>query len=120
SVCTINLAGEPLKPSLVKDIYERTSTTKVYDLYGPSEATTYSAFTLRTRTGAQTIGRPIVNTQIYILDYNLQPVPIGVSGEVHIGGHGLARGYINRPELTAGKFIADPFGRDRGERVYKT
>jgi amino acid adenylation domain-containing protein len=120
SVYTISLAGEPLKSSLVKDIYERTSATKVYDLYGPSEATTYSTFALRTRTGAQTIGRPIVNTQIYILDCNLQPAPIGVSGELHIGGHGLARGYINRPELTAEKFIPDPFRKEPGERVYKT
>jgi non-ribosomal peptide synthetase component F len=120
SVYTISLAGEPLNSSLVKDIYERTSATKVYDLYGPSEATTYSTFALRTRRGAQTIGRPIVNTQLYILDCNLQPVPIGVSGELHIGGDGLARGYVNRPELTAEKFIPDPFSNEPGERLYRT
>ena len=63
------------------------------------------------------IGKPISNTQIYILDRNLQPVPIGVAGELHIGGDGLARGYLNRPELTAQKFIPHPF--DQG-RLYKT
>ena len=120
SVCTINLAGEPLRSSLVKDVYKRTSATKVYDLYGPSEATTYSAFALRTRTGPQTIGKPILNTQIYILDCNLQPVPIGVPGELHIGGDGLARGYLDRPELTAGQFIPNPFSKEPGERLYKT
>ena len=120
SVCTIGLAGEPLKSRLVKDIYERTPATKVYDLYGPSEDTTYSTFALRTGMGSQTIGTPILNTQIYILDCNLQPVPIGVSGELHIGGDGLARGYLNRPELTAEKFIPNPFTKEPGARVYKT
>jgi amino acid adenylation domain-containing protein len=120
SVCTIGLAGESLKSSLVKDIYERTSATKVYDLYGPTENTTYSTFTLRSGTGPQTIGTPILNTQIYILDCNLQPVPIGVSGELHIGGDGLARAYLNRPELTAEKVIPNPFTKEPGERVYKT
>src|SRR5205085_402043 len=66
------------------------------------------------------IGRPIWNTQIYILDALLQPVPIGVPGELHIGGVGLARGYLKRPELTAEKFIRDPFNPEPAARLYKT
>lgn len=120
SVCIISLAGETLKPNLVNDIYERTAAKKVYDLYGPSETTTYSTFALRTRTGRQTIGKPILDTQIYILDCHLQPVPIGIPGELHIGGYGLVRGYLNRPELTAEKFIANPFSKVPGKRLYKT
>ncbi|EDN67483.1 Non-ribosomal peptide synthetase/polyketide synthase [Beggiatoa sp. PS] len=66
------------------------------------------------------IGQPIANTQIYILDRYLQPVPIGISGELHIGGVGLARGYLNRPDLTAEKFIKNPFSDDPNSRIYKT
>ena len=120
SVRAINLAGEALKSSLVTDLYERTSTKKVYDLYGPSETTTYSTFALRAPAGPQTIGKPISNTRIYVLDGNLQPVPIGVPGELHIGGDGLARGYLNRPELTAEKFLPDPFSPIPGARMYRT
>src|SRR5205807_5220095 len=69
---------------------------------------------------APPIGRPISNTQVYVLDRRLQPVPIGVPGELHIGGVGLARGYLSRPRLTAEKFIANPFSREPHSRLYKT
>jgi amino acid adenylation domain-containing protein len=93
SVRTVNLAGEPLKPQLVKQIEEAGQVERVYDLYGPSEDTTYSTGTLRTGDGPEVIGRPIANTQAYVLDGSLQPVPIGVPGDLYLGGAGLARGY---------------------------
>ncbi|HEX8619003.1 MAG TPA: amino acid adenylation domain-containing protein, partial [Thermoanaerobaculia bacterium] len=118
SVQTINLAGEPLSARLVDRIYETTPVQKVFDLYGPSEDTTYSTYVLRTKNGPQTIGRPIANTQVYILDPHQQLQPIGVPGELHIAGDGLARGYLNRPELTQEKFVPNPF--QPGTRMYKT
>ena len=120
NVQTVNLAGEPLPSSLVKKIYEQPQINRVFDLYGPSEDTTYSTFTLRHPNGPTTIGRPISNTRVYLLDSGLQPVPTGVPGELYLGGAGLARGYLNRPELTASAFICDPFSGERGARLYKT
>ena len=119
SVHTVNLAGEPLSTELVRQLYER-GIDRVYDLYGPTEDTTYSTFALRSSFGRATIGRPIANTQVYILDPHLNPVPIGVPGELHLGGAGLARGYLNRPELTAEKFIPNPFTDHPQARLYKT
>jgi len=72
------------------------------------------------RSPIESIGCPIANTQIYILDSYHQPVPIGVAGEIYIGGAGVARGYLNRPELTAERFVADPFSTDPQARLYKT
>jgi amino acid adenylation domain-containing protein len=118
SIQTINLAGEPLPARLVDRIYDTTPARKVYDLYGPSEDTTYSTYVLRTKNGPQTIGRPIANTRVYILDAHHQLQPIGVPGELHIAGDGLARGYLNRAELTEEKFVANPF--EGGTRMYKT
>lgn len=119
SVTTINLAGEPLKTSLVRQIYELGTVKKVFDLYGPSEDTTYSTYTLRD-TGKATIGRPISNTQAFILDRYLQPVPVGIPGELYLAGDGLARGYLNRRELTEERFISNPFSSDPASRIYKT
>jgi amino acid adenylation domain-containing protein len=121
SIIVANLAGEPLKTSLVDEIYQQTAVRQVYDLYGPSETTTYSTVMRRTLDGIQSIGRPIANTEIYILDRRLNPVPVGVTGELYIGGAGVARGYLNRPELTAEKFLSNPFGTLTGEaRFYRT
>jgi acyl carrier protein len=120
SVRVVNLAGEPLRPELVNLLYQTGTVDKVYDLYGPSETTTYSTFTRRMANGPVTIGRPIANTRVYLLDSHLHPVPIGVPGELYIGGAGVARGYLNRPELTAEKFPSDPFSDDSSARIYRT
>lgn len=119
SVVTVNLAGEPLKTSLVNQIYRTTNVREVFDLYGPTEDTTYSTYTLR-KDGKASIGRPISNTQAYILDRNLQLVPPGIPGELYLGGDGLAREYLHRPDLTASRFVKNPFDRKHSERVYRT
>ncbi len=120
SVRVINLAGESLSIELVKRLYESTSVHKVHDLYGPSESTTYSTWTCRGADGPQTIGRPIPNSQVYILDAHRNPVPIGAVGEIYIGGDGVSRGYLNQPELTAEKFIIHSFDDEPAKRLYKT
>jgi amino acid adenylation domain-containing protein len=119
-VQVVNLAGEPLATALVDQLYGLKHIRKVHDLYGPTETTTYSTFTLRPPGAKATIGRPLANTQVYVLDEHRQPVPVGVAGELYIGGAGVARGYLHRPELTAEKFLADPFGQEPGGRIYKT
>jgi acyl carrier protein len=94
----------------------------VCNLYGPSETTTYSTWVAMRRGEpfAPHIGRPIANTRIYILDSHGEAVPVGVTGELYIGGEGVARGYLNRPELTAERFLADPFVGESGARMYRT
>ncbi|MBO1349870.1 MAG: amino acid adenylation domain-containing protein [Hormoscilla sp. GUM202] len=118
-------AGEQLQvsPDLV-ELMNRLPNCRLQNQYGPSESHVVSAYTLQGPAASWPrrvpIGRPIANSQLYILNRDLQPVPIGVLGELHIGGVCLANGYLNRPELTAAKFIPDPF-RDPGEgRLYKT
>ncbi|HEX5869637.1 MAG TPA: amino acid adenylation domain-containing protein, partial [Longimicrobium sp.] len=118
-VTTVNLAGEPLRTELVDALYAR-GVQRVYDLYGPSEDTTYSTWTLRRAGARATIGRPIANTQAYVLDARMQPVPAGVPGELYLAGRGLARGYLGRPSLTADRFLPDPFGAGEGGRMYRT
>ncbi len=120
SVKTVNLAGEPLATELVNKLYAKDHIEQVFDLYGPSEDTTYSTYTLRQADIAPTIGRPISHTQAYVLDSYMQPVPISVPGELYLGGLGLARGYHDRPALTAEKFVPDPFSQQLGARLYKT
>jgi len=122
SVRVINLAGEPLKNTLVERIFATTQAETVCNLYGPTETTTYSSWVSMRRGGgfASHIGKPIANTQIYILDEQGEPVPIGVRGELYIGGAGVARGYFNRPELSAERFLRDPFSREPGARMYRT
>jgi non-ribosomal peptide synthetase component F len=120
SVRAVNLAGEPLPTRLVNDIYEQKTIERVFDLYGPSESTTYSTFALRRAKAPATIGRPISNTQVYLLDSQMHPAPVGVSGQLYIGGEGLGRCYLDRPELTGEKWVPNPFSESPGERLYKT
>lgn len=119
---TINLAGEALTRDLVQAIYQQTGVQRVCNLYGPTEDTTYSTWlTLDPQEqGAVPIGRPLENTQAYIVDSSFQLVPPGVVGELYLGGDGQARGYLNRPDLTAERFIPNPFSSLPGRRLYKT
>ncbi|MGZ5029480.1 MAG: non-ribosomal peptide synthetase, partial [Methylobacter sp.] len=98
---------------------------ELWNLYGPTETTIWSTYQFVNDRRSElspyeSIGRPIANTQIYILDAQLQPVPQGVLGEVYIGGTGVTRGYLNRPELTAERFVRDPFAAKADARMYKT
>ncbi len=119
SVRTVNLAGEPLQRVLAERIHERTAAGRLFNLYGPSEDTTYSTFTEVLPGEEPTIGRPLPWTQGYVLDGGMRLVPVGVHGELFLGGAGLARGYLYRPELTAEKFVPNPFGTP-GTRLYRT
>ena len=122
SVRQVFASGEALPFELQQRFFERMN-AELHNLYGPTEAAvdvTYWACRPDCEQSIVPIGRPISNTQIYIVDANLHPVPIGVAGELHIGGIGLARGYLNRPDLTAEKFISDPFSVEPGARLYKT
>src|SRR5262249_4977114 len=120
-VTTVNLAGEALSRSLVEKIFAQ-GVSEVYNLYGPSEDTTYSTCTSLSRgqAGPVPIGRPSSNTQVYIVNREMEPVPIGVAGEIYIGGEGLARGYLNRADMTAERFVPDSLGRREGGRLYRT
>jgi amino acid adenylation domain-containing protein len=119
SVRTVNLAGEALGMKLVQDLYRFDHIHRVCNLYGPSEDTTYSTGVIVPKDAKTvTIGRPIYNTRAYVLDRGYQPVPIGVVGELSIGGVGLARGYLFQAGLTAERFVPSPFGD--GERLYRT
>ena len=114
--------GEALTPDVVAD-FGRLSNAKLYNVYGPTETIIDSAYWLCDgSTGPSTvpIGRPIPNARVYILDANLRPLRIGITGELYIGGVSLARGYLNLPGLTAEKFIPDPFSSDPGKRMYRT
>jgi amino acid adenylation domain-containing protein/thioester reductase-like protein len=120
-VRAVNLAGEPLKLDLVKDVYNSLDVDIVRNLYGPTEDTTYSTnFRVPKDSDRQPlIGRPLSNGQAYVLDKNLKPVPVGVKGEIYLSGAGLARGYFNAPEKTAQRFIPHPFS-SRWKYIYKT
>jgi len=112
--------GEVLRPQLVRLFHTRLSATLV-NLYGPTETTVESTIA-QTEKEKETvpIGQPIANTQVYVLDGRSEPVPIGVAGELYIGGEGLARGYLGQPGPTAEKFVPDPFNHAPGQRLYRT
>src|SRR5262249_54507148 len=115
-------SGEALPVEFQKRFFAA-SKAELHNLYGPTEASvdvTFWACERETDSHTVPIGRPVANTQIYLLDRRLQPVPAGVPAELYIGGVQLARGYLNRPELTAERFIPDPFAQEPGARLYRT
>jgi amino acid adenylation domain-containing protein len=116
-------SGEALTPELLRRFRATMPSAELYNLYGTSEvwdATWFDPKREPLAEGEAPIGRPIFNVQTYVLDGQMQPVPIGVAGELHVGGIGLARGYVNRPELTAAKFVPHPFNPGPDARLYKT
>jgi amino acid adenylation domain-containing protein len=120
------LGGEALDPSRVRQALESGAPQQLLNVYGPTENATISTWyrveEVEPGAGTVPIGKAIANSQTYILDRHLQPVPVGVAGELYVGGAGLALGYLNRPALTAEKFIANPFagGEPHSERLYRT
>ncbi|MFB2772372.1 amino acid adenylation domain-containing protein [Pelatocladus sp. BLCC-F211] len=118
------IGGENLLAESITFWQDVAPDTILVNEYGPTETVVgcciYQVPVGKHHSGSIPIGRPIANTQLYILDQYLQPVPTGVVGELHIGGIGLARGYLNQPELTAVKFIPNPFSKQEGDRLYKT
>src|SRR5258706_11012508 len=122
SLKTLITAGEQCTEELVS---AWSKNRRFFNAYGPTETTVCASIMqcdaeVVSKYSSPPIGTPISNTQIYILDTNFEPTHIGVTGELHIGGAGLARGYLNRPDLTAEKFIPNPFTEEAGERLYKT
>lgn len=111
--------GEALSPTLAKALLA--TGVELWNVYGPTETTIWSTATRITTASNIPIGRPIANTMVYVLDQNGLPVPIGVPGELHIGGDGVARGYLNRTDLTEDRFVANTFAHDsRQSRMYRT
>ncbi|QKY12021.1 non-ribosomal peptide synthase/polyketide synthase [Janthinobacterium lividum] len=122
SVRSLNVAGEPLKRQLAERLLNETAVERLCNLYGPTETTTYSTW-VRMDRGTQFvahIGVPVANTQVYILDGALGLQPLGVVGEIYIGGAGVTRGYLNQEELTQARYVPDPFSALAGARLYKT
>ncbi|MGQ6200768.1 AMP-binding protein, partial [Serratia sp. IR-2025] len=120
-VVRVMCSGEALPAALVAEFYRRLPQAELHNLYGPTEAAvdvTAWHCSREAERASVPIGRPIANTRIYLLDERGQPVPLGAVGELYIGGVQVARGYLNRPELTAERFLSDPFAP--GGRMYRT
>ncbi len=115
---TVLCGGEPMPRQLSVQLLERAGS--VWNMYGPTETTIWSTVAKIEPGAAITVGTPIANTQVYILDKHMQPVPLGVAGELCIAGDGVALGYLGLPELTAERFVSDPFSRHPGARMYRT
>ena len=116
--------GEAVEPRWVRDVLRAGPPARLLHVYGPTEATTFATWhQVRAEDADRStipIGRPIANTEVLILDAEREPVPVGVPGEIHIGGPGLARGYLGLPELTAERFVPHPFDADPAARLYRT
>ncbi|HET7112590.1 MAG TPA: amino acid adenylation domain-containing protein, partial [Pyrinomonadaceae bacterium] len=115
--------GESLPDEVVKQFYHRLPQATLHHSYGPTETAIASSETVCRRDTVNRvtpIGRPLANTQLYVLDRLMQPLPIGLIGELYIGGIGLGRGYLNQPALTAERFVPDPFASEPGGRLYRT
>lgn len=122
SLKVVMVAGESCSPNVVQSHFQTLASAKLYNEYGPTEATVWCiAHRIRKTDQIQVpIGKPISNTQIYLLNKHFQPLPVGIAGELYISGAGLSQGYLNRPELTAERFVDHPFSEEPGRKMYKT
>ncbi len=121
SLRVMSSGAEVLRPQLVRKFYRLLPDAVLWNTYGPTEATVQSTFAVCGKDMTiVSIGRPIANTQTYVLDERTELVPVGVPGELYVGGAGVARGYYRHPELTAERFLPDPFSSEPGARIYKT
>jgi acyl-coenzyme A synthetase/AMP-(fatty) acid ligase len=124
SVRELITGGEAMPLALAKAVWRELPRTRVINAYGPTECTTFASMypmnNMETMGDNVPIGKPIENTTMFILDRYGNPLPVGVPGEIHIGGEGVAQSYWNRPEMTAASFVPDPFGRRPGGRLYRT
>ncbi|AXB42534.1 non-ribosomal peptide synthetase [Amycolatopsis albispora] len=120
SARTIVSNGEVLPPSVLADLAGLGTADTIYNMYAPTETTTFSLFNVVRPGEPIPLGRPMANTMAYVLDARLRPVPPGVVGQLHLGGAGITRGYLNKPSLTADRFLPDPFTTEPGQRMYAT
>ncbi len=117
---TVFSNGEVLPPSVLRDLYALPGVETVYNMCAPTETTTFSLFNVVRPGEPIPLGRPMHNTTAYVLDAQMRPVPPGVVGELYFGGAGVTRGYLSRPDLTAERFVPNPFSKRGGERLYKS
>ena len=123
SLRAIIVAGESCPSELVNRHEQALLESTLYNEYGPTEASVWCTVYQHSAGQLQRcvpIGKPIANTQVYVLDQGMEPVAIGVTGEMYVGGPGVVRGYLNRGKLTAEKFVPNPFNGKKGDRLYRT
>ncbi len=121
SAVTVNLGGEPIPRALADRVYGLPGVERLYNVYGPSEDTTFSTWALVERASerAPSIGRPLDGEQGWVVDGHFNVTPVGVPGELYLAGEGLARGYLSRPDLTAERYVPNPFSTVPGARMYR-